>query len=699
MYSIKNLGRWVVTLCCLLGGLCMADDARSSGLFGAWGVDAALSRHVPRSGVEPFLGILKSSGVRLIRERGVSGPDTRPIFQLMDKAGLGVVAFAQDSVPSSETAWGTFPTDLRIVYSSGVEVGRLYADCVKVWELHNEPELAWWRDMPDRYVAHAKALYLGLTAGAREAGAKTPVIHGSLGLPPGPWLERSARNGLLEYGDAWNVHYYGASSQFTGFLDSHVQAIKDLTVDAVVRESLGDRLLAPSIRWPVRAGSVAGVKRHIWNCGGTLPVWATEVGVSTVTPDTWDDATRRRRQADWIVDTARQALRHPHLAVFMPFVLVHQGDGYALTEDPDRTWPAWEAYARFTSEHPFPVRPSIRSPSNVNPVVLQWVADASTASGHKLSAAYRWRANGAPVRGELRIYNFGSRTVSGRLLQTSEAGDGGGMGVGKRSSVIKAGMPDDLLVVPAHGMLSLSLRFALGDAAAQGQREWRQFTFNEVTGRRSLLGFALERSPDLYPPDQAPLELAEWAAATPSWHFFPHAVPADEEGPWRAANEVRILYAKGNLARFEVGARPFDPEYPPLAAARLPHGLPESGWLRLATRELGPAPVSVRVDLVDAEGRRFTQWEHLGHVRGLSKAAPRWLNLFDFHPYSWGKLDAQRRLKPEGVRELHLRFYAPTGPAMVDVELGVGSEYGATLDTAGEVSAGGGRGAQSAPVE
>lgn len=691
--------------------------------FGAWGIDAVLSRHVDAEQRMLYLELLQASAVQIVRERGVEAREPSHAFhQIRGQGARQVLVFSQGlGLAPAASAWGPFPADLRVVHREAQDAARSFANAVDNWELPNEPELAWWPDMPDRYAAHAKALYLGLKAGAREAGHATPVLHGSLGLPAGPWLERSARNGLLSYGDAWNVHYYGDALQFTGFLNGHVRAMHDLGPrgEIINLKSEGG---SPIRRWPVKSSPLAASSPATRAASGrVLPIWATEVGVRTVTPDTWADPARRRRQADWILETARRAVQHPHVAVFMPFVLVHKGDGYAMTESATETWPAWQEYARFTRENLFPQRPALRPPSTVNPVVLQWLADSQTASGHKLAAAYRWRADGAPIQGELRIYNLGEEPVSGTLSHTREPGDGGWAKSGNARSTqgrIKEDggtgnarspstetsrstweLPRSPITVPAQGMVSLPLGFPLEDAPEGGRREWRQFVYTEKSGRKALLGFALERSPDLYPPKFSPLVFGEWGRANPSWCYFPNALPTDKRGPWRTANGVKVLYAQGALARFELSERTYDPEYPLLAATRLPNGLPPAGWLRVATREQGAMPVTARVDLLDSEGRRFTQWENLGHVRGLPITSPRWLNLADFHPYAWGKLDEQRRLKPAEVRELQLRFYAAKGPAMVDVEIGFGSEYGPILDMTGEVSLGKKTDAISAPVE
>lgn len=666
--------------------LFLVGDLHGATLSTGWGADAVLSLHVAEQDVPDYLDLLKKkSGVRIIRERNSAVPGHDPSLRdpfttwtLLNQSGFQVVAFAQENRDLGGTDWGPFPEDLRVVFEEGKRLGRTYARHVYAWELHNEPELAWWPDMPDRYVAHAKALYLGLKAGAREAGEDTPVLLGALGLPAGSWLERAARNGVHLYADAWNIHYYGESDQFPGFLDGHLEAMRSLRF---TRTEARKDAPAYHARWRLKRSLSSAMGEYPPAVSELPPVWVTEAGINTVTASTWQNADRRQRQADFILATAREALGRPEVAVYMPFILVRPGDSHALMESPAHTWPAWDEYARFSLDNPWPPRVAAITSRKANPIVLQWLADSTTASGHKLSAAYRWRADAASLRGQLRIYNFGTERVRGKL--TATRGD-------ERS-------PEKLLAtrspfsgqvdLPPGGMLSLPVAFAIDEQPFQGSREWRQYTLVDDKGGSSELGFGLERSPDLYPPRWQALTLGEWGCDenVPTWEYLPRAISGETRGPWSAVNGVKVLYAKGALARFEIGPDARDPLFPPYVAAALPGGLPPAGWIRVAARSSGPVVTKFRVDLIDHEGRRFTQWENLGHVRGLPLSAPRWLNLADFHPYAWGKLDVRRRLVPSEVREVQLRFYAARGPAMIDVELGYGAEYGDVLEPAGEV--------------
>jgi hypothetical protein len=658
----------------LLGGLpAMADD--KAWATGAWGVDALLSTQVAEAEVPAYLALLQRSGVRIVRERDTGTWDIDPTqrdyrvtYRCLGEAGLRVVAFAQENRDLGRTVWGPFPEDLRVVYAEGKRLGRAFAGLVEAWELHNEADLGWWPDMPDRFGAHAKALYLGLKAGASEAGVQTPVMLGALGLPPGPWLERLARNGLLDYADAWNAHYYGEISQFGGFLSSNVNAMREL--NATYRSSAG---AATASRWRAKGG---GGRWSSMRPAEPLPMWLSEVGIKTVTAATWDDPGRREKQADFILATAKCALAQPEVAVFMPFVLVHKDDPYAITESATRTWPAWDDYAEFSRKVPWPRRPLYSINTNNNPVVLQWLASRETAEGHKVAGSYRWRTSGVPVRGELRLYNFGSRDVAGSLHGVREPETGWGRRGATRWSPSGLSKSDAAQArnvlqvnVPAGGMVGIPLEFPVDQAPGVGTREWRQFCFRSGDGRRSWLGFALEQTPEDRTMESFPLQPVPWDTE-PRWSLIPNRAPSGSRGLWRAINGVRVLTDRADgLARFELTGDPTDPEYPPMAALRLVGGLEGYSHLRVSSRRLLPQAISVRVDLVDEAGRRFTVWENLGKTGGQGPEEPTWMALADFHPFAWGVLDGRRRLRPNEIREVQLRFYAQKAPAMVDLEI------------------------------
>ena len=98
----------------------------------------------------------------------------------------------------------------------------------------------------------------------------------------------------------------------------------------------------------------------------------------------------------------------------MPFILVHKDDPYALTLSADRPLPAWDAYAKFTREHPWPARPLANIPPAPNPIIVQWLPDNATTTPHKVSGTYRFNPD-QPITGEFRVYNFSTHAVRGRL--------------------------------------------------------------------------------------------------------------------------------------------------------------------------------------------------------------------------------------------------------------------------------------------
>ena len=196
--------------------------------------------------------------------------------------------------------------------------GQEYAGLVDGWEMVGEADIGYCRDLPERTVAFQKALYLGIKAGAEEAGQPEAVAMGALGLPPGPWVDRAVRNGLLDYTDAYNFHYYGRAEDLAGVIEAH-------------------RAIA----------------------GPSLPIWITECGVKTVSPDDFLNPERRRLQAEFIVATGTEA-RRQNVALFMPFILTDRGDPYALTLSADKPLPAWTSYAALTRKLDWPRVPWAR---------------------------------------------------------------------------------------------------------------------------------------------------------------------------------------------------------------------------------------------------------------------------------------------------------------------------------------------------
>ena len=579
-----------------------------------WGVDACITRHVADAEFPAYARLLETSGIRIVRERGVGlrrpdgsyDGDVREKFRELKAAGLTVTAFASLPYPVEiSQPWDALPEDLRAVFAAGRVLRRDFSGLVDAWEMNGEPDVGFCRDLPDRLAAYQKALYLGLKD-ASGPGPSPAVLMGALALPPGPWLERAAQNGLLDYTDAYNFHFYGHASDLGGVIRAH--------------RRFADQRVGPG-----------------------LPLWITECGMKAVSPDDFMNGERRRLQADYTVATARQA-RNAGAAVFMPFILVEHGDPYALTLTADQPLPAWTAYAALVHDLPWPRRALVRPALAANPVVLQWLPDNRTTVPHKVSGTYRFR-NRQAIRGKIRIYNFGRKTVRGTMRTASSEGIASTF---PRRSELALG-PGAMLEQPGE--------FVPGRAGYfQG---WCQANFDGDDGSRSPLYFGLEPTPEVADFVEAPLQLAAPVRGRPAYPAFPDYRASSTAGSWEGINGVKVEEPSGHGARFRVtelsGDPVGDPLYPPMAVARIA-GLPSEGFLLVRPDRPIDAETAVRVDLVDGDGQRFTVWENFGQ----SYPAPRrelWLNLNDFHPYFWGRCSDTPIFVPRNIRELQLRFY------------------------------------------
>ena len=85
------------------------------------------------------------------------------------------------------------------------------------FEIGNEPDLYFTRDLPDRMAATLKAAWWGLK---RDHPERT-VLMPSLATAPGPYAEQLVNNGIGRYTDGWNLHFYGWAQDFAGAVAAH----------------------------------------------------------------------------------------------------------------------------------------------------------------------------------------------------------------------------------------------------------------------------------------------------------------------------------------------------------------------------------------------------------------------------------------------------------------------------------------------
>jgi hypothetical protein len=589
-----------------------------------WGIDAADAL----AGADPavrtaYLLQLRDADIGIVRVRGPI-----PAMAELRAAGFRVVSFLDLGSLPIEQRGDVTPEDLLGVYTAAKAMQHRRGGYVDAWEMVGEPDVGYCRDLPDRVVAFQKAVYLGIKAGAAESrAAREPmVLMGALALPPGPWLERAARNGLLDYTDAYNFHFYGFAEDLSGVIRAH-------------------RAFAE--RWATRP---EGQRPPL------LPLWITECGIDAIDPGDFLNPERRRLQAEFTIATAQQAYAAPAVTVFMPFVLACENAPHALMLAPDRPLPAWSAYSDYARRHPFPSRLLVNPPTEPNKIVVQWMPDLRTAIPQKVSGSYRfWEQE--PMRGTMRIYNFGQHPVHGRL----EAGDL--PHVALSSPILSVVTPKDNTGAPAFWSSSEFTIAAMGRVDVPVTltpltpvyfRDFWECRFRDDRGNCAGAYFGLEALPHEDEFTAKPLALLPLGQGKIRHPELDGETVTSRSDAWVGLNGLHVEEHEGGLRVF-VDALHRDPLQPTIAVARI-DGLPSHGFLRLQLDRPMDSVFQVRLDLVDRKGQRFAIWENLG----ASYFGPRddlWLNLEDFGIYFWGRCTESPRLRPEQVEEIRLRCY------------------------------------------
>ena len=576
-------------------------------------MDACLTAHVDSAARAAYLPQLRESGITIVRERGPN-----PEMAELQAAGLRVVSFLGLGPLPKPQPGDALPEDLLAVFAAAKAMQETYGRNVDVWEMVNEPDVGYCRDLPDRLAAFQKAVYLGIKAGAaadadekwrmeeQRGAAKSSlfdlrssvapaalpraplVLMGAVALPPGPWLERAARNGLLDYTDAYNLHFYGYAGDLAGVIRAHEAFARkwvDLrSRDIVVRRAGGSGTSGMGIL-PMSDGLTQThgqdaratlTQTHGQDARATMdihpsafPIWITECGLNAIVPGDFLNPARRQLQADFTVATARQAKASENVAVFMPFILVGKNIPEALTLAPDRPLPAWNAYADYARSHPFPARVIAMPPRDPNPVVVQWLPDNRTAIPHKVSGCYRFWLD-QPMHGVLRIYNFGAVSVQGRLeaealrhvslecrdlhLIASTTGGASGMGIlpvsdrltqthGQDARATKAiQIPHEsrssVLTIPALGRLELPVTFT--PTAVGYFRDFFEASFLDEHGRRSPVYFGLEAMPDEDDLLAVPLPLVQANPGKVDHPDLDGDAVTSQSGAWTGINGVIV---------------------------------------------------------------------------------------------------------------------------------------------------------------
>jgi hypothetical protein len=578
-----------------------------------WGLNSRLNWS-PTDRTQAELADLRAGRLLYLREDLTTAdvwPQHEPLFRQLARAGykiLGVVPYGV-GIPRADASPVPAP-DLRDVYREAEALARRTDHVVSVWELYNEPDTGFCSELPDRFAAESKAAYLGLKAASRR-----PVLLPSLGLPPGPWLERAVANGLLDYGDAFNLHYYGHASDFADFLD-------------LSRTFLRDHLAS----------------------GEQLPLWITEIGIKTdaAAPDA---AWRLQRQTRYLRDTMRTAANAPDVAAFLPYSF--RDANYSLADGGYGPYPALALYLRESRTQRLRDDPAwLDQAARASRVILQWAAGACVPD--KVSGAYEFIDH--DLRGTVRLYNFSTRAMTGTLELT---------GLTRIQAQIAGWRPGRTITIPPLGRIDLPVRFSL--ATPGYLRETAGFLWHDAATRgESPLSFGLATAPPesdfvshpiaAHRPDAGPGGF-QWIDAP-----APYSV-TDASGPWLGLNGLTVQV----LTNIELTRSPsltalfylftyFDRDEPTMAVAKV-DGFPSSDFLRLRFSRPPGEGFTVRVDLIDNRGERYTVFEN-GGSSGARPSREIRLHWRDFNLYFWGRYPGrQHPLDPRSVREIQLRFH------------------------------------------
>jgi len=197
--------------------------------------DAAASWLVGAENMESFAKIIGKTDIGGVRERiDWSSFQKSPkefntsrydyVFDAYKRYNIDVYEVNHDNPEwTRTTSENNGVEDLRNVYNFHKKLASTYKE-VSAWEVWNEPELIIWNDNSSRMAGYAKAAYLGVKAGNKNA----LCVGVSMCAGAVAFNKNLVDCGYLDYTDKFNWHTYVDPSEYPEVIKSYINMTKDL---------------------------------------------------------------------------------------------------------------------------------------------------------------------------------------------------------------------------------------------------------------------------------------------------------------------------------------------------------------------------------------------------------------------------------------------------------------------------------------
>lgn len=528
------------------------------------------------------------------------------------------------------------------------------------WELLNEPDVSFSRYMPDEDAALMKSMYLRLKDVEKETNI--PVISPSLALPQGPWAKRVGSNGLWQYCDGLNFHYYGRLYSFPQTIDNYKSWVILMHQKGLVNSP------------------------H-------LPLWLTEINRAPISVFNESDSTKTF-QGNYIAKAAEIAVKKGIFAFFPFAARFPKQPTFNMFDDQGQPYQSWERYLEITKKHPKRPQPTFTTSKSLPKTILSWKPDRKSHTPHKTSGCYWLNNTNEPIKGNLSITNLGKQTVMGKLIIPKTRYSKISLRAKHRGMMFhKLAYKPNYQKIKIKPKTSLLIPIEISTQSPKHFREYLSFSFNyqkknklALRKIKTRLFFGISKNPyneailDLKPEAlniKRPVRresdftrkktnkhnsnlLQKSKSGKYSFYFYTDLDPywvSSDLCEWTGINDLYIF--KNNDAQYPWRAVskakvPLSRNYP--CAITKVDGLPsDSGFVLLTTDRILGKDAWVWVYLVDEAGQQFCIWDNQGRNRFIEDNRV-FLHLDDFNLMFHGNVTDKPDLVPSKIREIHLRI-------------------------------------------